>query len=137
LQGTLWTKDVLQCICVTHAWESGVQDTTQLATRVQGQARINFGHAVLLLVDATDAHARVSAARFGVGSTLSRRELSLTGYVLEEGRLLIICLNKADALDAPSRAEVLDALNHQACTQTLTILLFLTLNELYFSFSLR
>lgn len=80
---------------------------------VQGQARVNFGHAVVLLVDATDAHSRVAAARFGVGSTLSRRELALAGNVLEEGRLLVIALNKADALDPIERASVLDALNQQ------------------------
>ena len=67
----------------------------------------------MLLVDAVDAHTRVAAARLGIGTTLSRRELALAGTVLDEGRLLVIALNKADALDAPARQKVLDALNHQ------------------------
>ena len=90
---------------------------------VQGQARVNFGHAVVLLGDATDAHSRVAAARMGVGSTLSRRELALAGNVLEEGRLLVIALNKADALDPAARASVLDALNQQVQPSTSIVLM--------------
>jgi predicted GTPase len=86
---------------------------------MQGQARVNFGHAVVLLVDGLDAHERVRAARLGVGTTLTRRELALAGNVLEEGRLLIIALNKADGLDSPARATVIDALNRQVHSRLL------------------
>lgn len=81
---------------------------------MQGSAKVNFGHAVVLVVDAEAAHARVSAPVRGVGAALSRRELALAGTVLDEGRLLLIALNKADALPDAARAVVTDALNAQA-----------------------
>ena len=77
---------------------------------------------MVLLVDAMDAHSRVAAARIGVGTTLSRRELALAGHVLEEGRLLVIALNKADTLDPDARASVLDALNQQVLPSACDVL---------------
>lgn len=80
---------------------------------LQGSAKVNFGHAVVLVVDGTAAHERVHRAVRGSGMPLSRRELALAGTVLEEGRLLLIALNKADALAEAARAAVTDALNAQ------------------------
>jgi hypothetical protein len=88
-----------------------------LGRGVQGRAKMNFGHAVVLLVDAVEAHRRASAGERGAGGVaggaLSRRELALAGNVLDEGRLLVVALNKADALDTARRTIVLDSLNLQ------------------------
>lgn len=83
---------------------------------MQGSAKVNFGHAVVLVVDGAAAHERVRSAVRGAGTALSRRELALAGTVLEEGRLLLIALNKADALPEAARAAVTNALNKQVHT---------------------
>jgi hypothetical protein len=80
---------------------------------LQGSARINFGHAVLLLFDATDSLARITAARRGVNGAISRRELALAGSVLEEGRLLVLAPNKMDSLSLTDKERVLKALDEQ------------------------
>eukprot|EP00892_Ulva_mutabilis_P006229 jgi/Ulvmu1/3979/UM182_0007.1 len=82
-------------------------------TVAQGSAKVNFGHAVVLVVDGAAAHERVHNTARGVGRPLSRRELALAGTVLEEGRLLLIALSKADMLPETARSAVTGALNAQ------------------------
>jgi predicted GTPase len=80
---------------------------------MQGKARVNFAHAVLLLVDGEAIAARIARAAADGHRALDRREVNLATFVLEEGRLLVIAANKLDLLSQQQRYAVMEALRAQ------------------------
>jgi predicted GTPase len=99
-------------------------------TSLQGKARINFAHVVLLLIDAPAAAARLAGGGTDRLRAFDRREANLAQMVLEEGRLLVIAPNKLDLLSTAERHAVLNAVQAQARAVSRCIMLHSTCSDI-------
>lgn len=64
----------------------------------QAQRSLNFANTVALMVDAQACHE--------AGGGLSKRELALANRIVQEGRAILIILNKLDLLPEPQQQQV-------------------------------